>query len=233
MTVARLLAGLAVALPFAALGDRLVDRLAVERPLFARSAGGRGSTLRDLARPATLVAVAVIVAIMVGWRFADASWIEMGAYAALFMVLITLSWIDAICYRLPDVVVMPTLIVGVVVVVAASILDDDPTRIRFALVGSAVAFAVLLVAHLISPRGMGFGDVKLAAVLGLAVGWQAASVGEAVVADLWLLLIGFAAGTVAGLVLLVARRRNQPFPFGPFLALGAVVTVMASRTLLG
>ena len=232
MTAARLLVGLAVALPFAALGDRLVGRLGAERPLFARSAGVRGRSGRELVRPAILMVVAVVVAVMVSWRFADAAWIELGAYAALFMVLVTLSWIDAISYRLPDVVVMPTLVVGLIVVVVASIVDDDPTRIRVALVGAAVAFAVLLVAHLISPRGMGFGDVKLAAVLGLAVGWQAGSIGEAVVGDLWLLLIGFAAGTVAGLALLVTRRRNQPFPFGPFLALGAVTTVMLSRTLL-
>ena len=80
---------------------------------------------------------------------------------------------------------------------------------------------------------MGFGDVKFAAVLGLMVGWQAGSVVDVVILVLWLFLIGFAFGTVGGLALLVVRGRNQPFPFGPFLALGTLVTVLASRAMVG
>ena len=52
-----------------------------------------------------------------------------------------------------------------------SVVDGDAELIRYALVGARVYFGFLLVAHLISPRGMGFGDVKLAAVMGLYVGW--------------------------------------------------------------
>ena len=62
---------------------------------------------------------------------------------------------------------------------------------------------------------MGFGDVKLAALMGLYVGWLGTTTLDAVVLVLWAMLIGFVAGSVIGVVLLVARRRNRPFPFGP------------------
>ena len=67
---------------------------------------------------------------------------------------------------------------------------------------------------------MGFGDVKLAAVMGLYVGWLGTTFTEALVLVLWAMLIGFATGSVYGFGVLIRRRRNRPFPFGPFLALG-------------
>jgi leader peptidase (prepilin peptidase)/N-methyltransferase len=80
---------------------------------------------------------------------------------------------------------------------------------------------------------MGFGDVKFAAVLGLMAGFQASSFLEVVFLVLWVFLIGFAFGTLGGIALLVFRGRNQPFPFGPFLAMGTLATVLLSRALVG
>ena len=74
----------------------------------------------------------------------------------------------------------------------------SPSRIRYALVGAALYFGFLFVAHLISPRGMGFGDVKLAAVMGLYVGWLGSTLREALALVLWAMLIGFLAGSVFG-----------------------------------
>jgi prepilin signal peptidase PulO-like enzyme (type II secretory pathway) len=64
-------------------------------------------------------------------------------------------------------------------------------------------------------------------------GFQASSFLEVVFLVLWVFLIGFAVGTLGGIALLVIRGRNQPFPFGPFLAMGTLVTVLASRALVG
>ena len=50
---------------------------------------------------------------------------------------------------------------------------------------------------------------------------------------LWMLLIGFGVGSMVGVVLWIIRRANRPFPFGPFLAIGTFVTVMASGSLVG
>jgi prepilin signal peptidase PulO-like enzyme (type II secretory pathway) len=80
---------------------------------------------------------------------------------------------------------------------------------------------------------MGFGDVKFASLLGLMVGWQADSIADVLLLVLWLFLIGFAIGTVGGLAFMVLRGRNQPFPFGPFLALGTLITVVFSQSLVG
>jgi leader peptidase (prepilin peptidase)/N-methyltransferase len=147
-------------------------------------------------------------------------------------VLAALSAIDIEHYRLPDLIVIPSLVVSVPLIAVVSVVDDGADRIRYALVGAALYFGFLFVAHLISPRGMGFGDVKLAALMGLYVGWLGTTYVDALALVLWAMLIGFAVGTVFGVVLLAARRRNRPFPFGPFLALGTVVAILVSTSLV-
>jgi leader peptidase (prepilin peptidase)/N-methyltransferase len=86
--------------------------------------------------------------------------------------------------------------------------------------------------HLISPRGMGFGDVKLAAVMGLYLGWLAPDYAGAAYIVLWAMLIGFLAGSVMGIAMLMARRRSTPIPFGPFLALGTITVVLIGQHLV-
>jgi leader peptidase (prepilin peptidase)/N-methyltransferase len=199
-----------------------------ERPLFQPS-----ETPRVSQRTVVLGSLTLATFVMLGWRFADASWLELLAYLAGFAALLLASAIDLTEYRLPDVVVLPTLAIGFLLVIVSSVNDDDGARVRYAFLGAVIAFGVLLIAHLISPQGMGFGDVKFAAVLGLMVGWQASSFVDVVILVLWLFLIGFAIGTVGGVALLVVRGRNQPFPFGPFLAMGTLVTVLVSRALIG
>jgi len=115
---------------------------------------------------------------------------------------------------------------------AGDFVDGDPELVRYALAGGAIYFGFLFIAHLISPRGMGFGDVKLAAVMGLFVGWLGTSLTEALVLVLWAMLIGFATGSIYGFGVLLRRRRNRPFPFGPFLAMGTVAAVLLSRGLV-
>ena len=128
--------------------------------------------------------------------------------------------------------VLPALVASIPVIAVVSIVEDVPESIRYALVGGGIYFGFLFVAHLISPRGMGFGDVKLAAVMGLYVGWLGSDVTQALALVLWAMLIGFASGSVFGFVVLLRRRRNRPFPFGPFLALGTVAAVLLSRGLV-
>ena len=119
---------------------------------------------------------------------------------------------------------LPALVVSIPWIAVTSIVDGEPELIRFALVGGAIYFGFLFIAHLISPRGMGFGDVKLAAVMGLFVGWLGTTYVEALALVLWAMLIGFASGSVFGFaVLLRSASADRPFPFGPFLALGTVV----------
>jgi leader peptidase (prepilin peptidase) / N-methyltransferase len=96
----------------------------------------------------------------------------------------------------------------------------DPARLPEMLAWGAGGGGFLLLAHLARPGGMGMGDVKLAGVMGLYLG---SSVVPA-------LLIAFAAGAILGVSLMLrqgAGARKQAVPFGPFLALGAVVGLLA------
>ena len=94
------------------------------------------------------------------------------------------------------------------------------------LVAGAAAGGFFLLAALAYPRGMGMGDVKLAAVLGLFLGREVAAA----------LLIGLVAGVVVGVAIMsrkgVAEGRKTAVPFGPFLALGGVVALLVGEGLV-
>jgi leader peptidase (prepilin peptidase) / N-methyltransferase len=225
--IARLVVCAVLALPagwFAGLlADRIPDRQPLLRPLKPVHLEGR-----DL----VLYVGVLALFLAAGWRFADESWSQMLAFCALFGVLAALSAIDIEHYRLPDLIVLPALVVSIPWIAITSIVDGEPELVRYALAGGAIYFGFLFIAHLISPRGMGFGDVKLAAVMGLFVGWLGTSLTEALVLVLWAMLIGFATGSIYGFGVLLRRRRNRPFPFGPFLAMGTVAAVLLSRGLV-
>ena len=95
----------------------------------------------------------------------------------------------------------------------------DPSRLPENLIAGAAAGGFLLVAALAYPAGMGMGDVKLAAVMGLFLG---RAVGPA-------LFIGFAAGALVGMAMVAVRgpaARKQGVPFAPFLALGGILGLL-------
>ena len=108
-----------------------------------------------------------------------------------------------------------------------------PEAISRALLGSVTFFGVLLIFHLISPRGMGFGDVKLGLVLGLYTGWLALDLIEAPYLAIIALFFGAIIGVVVGLVVALSRGRKAAFPFGPALCAGACLVVLFSNNLVG
>ncbi len=114
------------------------------------------------------------------------------------------------------------------IVVVESLREGHSTRISYALAGAGMYFGLLLVIHLISPRAMGFGDVKLAAVMGLYLGWLAAGYATVFVLVVWALGIGALAGAIFGMVMLTAQgaSRRAAIPFGPYLAFGTMVVVL-------
>ncbi|MFQ5557421.1 MAG: prepilin peptidase [Acidimicrobiales bacterium] len=205
------------------------------------------------AYPVVEIATAAIFALVV-WRF-GAGW-ELLPPLVLVAALMALSVTDLYVYRLPDRITFPALGLSLGAMVVASVALDRPGAIPRALVGAVGYFAVLLTAHLISPRGMGFGDVKLALLLGLHLGWVAgiSYTGWAPVAQLvtYALLMGSVVGVVVGLSVALLRRRvgvrvlpdpeadaraprrilGQSFPFGPALAAGTMMAVVFSDVLL-
>jgi len=97
-----------------------------------------------------------------------------------------------------------------------------------AAIGGAIAFAVFFAVWWFVPRGMGFGDVRLAGVIGIATGWLGLL--HAYLA----FLVGFGTGLVFGVVSILAFRtgRRSKIPFAPSLAVGAVVAILFGNPLV-
>ncbi|MDP9452473.1 MAG: A24 family peptidase [Actinomycetota bacterium] len=136
--------------------------------------------------------------------------------------------IDLEHYIVPNRLVAATLVVSVPLLALAALAEGDWRSLRSALLGALLAGAGLLVVNLISPRGMGMGDVKLAVVLGLFLGWI--DLGHVVLG----LFLGFLLGALGGVVLisLGLRRRSDHVPFAPFLAGGAALAVLVGEPIL-
>src|SRR5437879_5667724 len=104
-----------------------------------------------------------------GLRF-GADW-ALPAFLVFFASLLAVSLIDLEHYIIPNRIVYPTLFAGVALLFLAAAADGNWKALERSVIGAAGFWGVLLVVHLVSPRGMGFGDVRLAAVLGLFLGW--------------------------------------------------------------
>jgi leader peptidase (prepilin peptidase) / N-methyltransferase len=141
----------------------------------------------------------------------DGGELALGLVFCTVLVAITLT--DLELRLIPNVLVLAGAIaaLGVAAVALPSSLD---TR----LIAAAVAGGALFLIVLAYPQGMGMGDVKLAAMMGLYLGRAVAPA----------LLIGFATGAVLGVALIArhgAEARKRAVPFGPFLALGGVIAL--------
>lgn len=158
-----------------------------------------------------------------GW-----GWAALPAYLVLAAGLVALSGIDLDHHRLPNKVLYPTLFAMSALFVAAAAVSGEWDRLGRAAIGGAIGFAVLFVIAFISPRGMGFGDVRLAGMLGVAEGWL--GLGYVAVG----LFLGFLAAAVVGVALIATKvkSRKDKIPFGPFLALGALLAVFAGARIL-
>ncbi|HVC24414.1 MAG TPA: prepilin peptidase [Acidimicrobiales bacterium] len=144
------------------------------------------------------------------------------AYCVLVAGLVALSVVDLERFRLPTPIIVATGVVGLPLLLLPAVADHDLSSLVRVPVAGAVGFALLGVVFVAAPRGMGFGDVRLAGLCGAFLGW----LGYRVVAVG--LVLGFvSAGAVAVVLLALGRAgRKTRLPFGPFLALGTVVAVL-------
>jgi leader peptidase (prepilin peptidase)/N-methyltransferase len=139
----------------------------------------------------------------------DAAQLALGL--VLCAVLLTITLTDLDLHLIPNKIVLAAALVAVAVVAVT-----DPGDLVERGIAAAAAGGVLFAVVLAYPRGMGMGDVKLVAMMGLYLGRAIAPA----------LLIGFAAGGLVGVVMIArhgAAARKQAIPFGPFLALGGVI----------
>lgn len=136
-----------------------------------------------------------------------------------------LAVIDARCHRLPDALTLPSYPVALALLGLVALLQPGGAgHFLGALAGLALAWGVFLVQVLIYPAGLGWGDVKLAGLLGLYLGWLGLG---ALVAGLFL---GYLFAAAAGLALVAARRasRKSRLPFGPYLLAGTFSAILLS-----
>ncbi|WNV90225.1 A24 family peptidase [Umezawaea sp. Da 62-37] len=169
-------------------------------------------------------------AVVTGLLFTGLAWrldwsLALLAYSYLAAVLVPLAMVDWVEQRLPGAVVLPSYLV-----LAAAFSVDAALKSSYDnLLRSLAGMVVLAAAYLglaLAVGGLGAGDVKLAGLLGLALGWWSWTA----------LLAGTFLGWLLAAIVRVALRatgrlkRDEPMPLGPFLALGTVATVVLTAT---
>jgi leader peptidase (prepilin peptidase)/N-methyltransferase len=152
---------------------------------------------------------------------------DLPAFLYLGAIGVALAAIDLDVRRLPNAIVLPSYAVVAVLLTAAAIAQADLASLIRAVLGMAALFGGYFLLAVIVPGGMGFGDVKLAGILGLYLGWLGWT--ELAVGA----FAGFLLGGLAGLVLIATGRtgRKSHLPFGPFMLLGALLAILAAHPL--
>ena len=168
-----------------------------------------------------------VVEALTGGLFALTAWrlgtdAALPAYLYLVAVGVALALIDLDVHRLPDALTLPSYPVALVLLGAAAVAEGDWQALLRAVIGGVAAYGFYFAVWFAYPAGMGFGDVKLAGVIGIYLGWM--SYGVLVTG----LFLGFLLGAVIsiGLVLLAGAGRKTRVPFGPFMLAGTYLGIL-------
>lgn len=159
---------------------------------------------------------------LVGWALGW-SW-PLAIWVVLVPLLAALSFIDFATRLLPTFLIRPAYAVVLVGLVLVWVIERDTLDLVRAVLGWLIAGLMFFLLWFLNPRGMGYGDVRLSGVLGLALGqlgWGQLFVG---------LYSGFLLFGLPGLLVAVFRRDRSllkaAYPFGPFMILGALVGIL-------
>lgn len=149
----------------------------------------------------------------------------------LVPLAVALSVVDWHTKLLPRVLVLPATLAAILLVVVVGLATGERDAVVRALVAMLLARSLFWVLWFVRSAGMGFGDVRLAAPIGLVLGW----VGwEELAVGVWSSFVCFA---VPALLVIVARRDRtllkRSFPFGPFMLAGALVGLVWGTALAG
>lgn len=151
------------------------------------------------------------------------------AFLYLAAISVVLSLIDLDTHTLPNRIVLPSYLVAAILLGAAAVVDGRWSALATAGIGGGALLALYAILAFVRPGGMGLGDVKLAGVLGLYLGWlgwDALIVGA---------FAAFVLGGIFGVAQLARRRatRTSGIPFGPWMLLGAWIGVFAGQSIAG
>lgn len=182
---------------------------------------GRCRTCRTAISPRYPAVEALTAALAVAVILVEHSTVDKVLGLVLVGILVPIALIDLDHQIIPNKITAPAAILAVAIGLALK-----PAGVPEQLIAGAGAAAFLLVFVLAYPRGMGMGDVKLAGVLGLFLGRE---VGVAI-------FVAVIAGTLVGAAVMarlgVQRGRKTRVPFGPFLALGGIVALLAGPAIV-
>jgi leader peptidase (prepilin peptidase)/N-methyltransferase len=168
--------------------------------------------------PLTELALGALYAATVAVLWEDPTEVALGLVFVTMLAAITLTDLDR--RVIPNKVLLVAAVAGVAIAAVG-----DPSSLPERAIAAAAAGGGLFLVVLAYPRGMGLGDVKLAAVMGLFLGRNVVPA----------ILVALLAGSIVGLALIArdgAAARKRAIPFGPFLALGGVVGLLAGDQLL-
>jgi leader peptidase (prepilin peptidase) / N-methyltransferase len=168
--------------------------------------------------PLTELAMGTLYAATVAVLWNDSTEVVLGLVFVTMLVAITLTDLDR--RVIPNKILLLAAIAAVAIAAVG-----DPSSLPERAIAAAAAGGGFFLVVLAYPRGMGLGDVKLAAVMGLFLGRNVAPA----------ILVALLVGSIVGLLLIVrhgAEARKRAIPFGPFLALGGVVALLAGDQLV-
>lgn len=168
----------------------------------------------------TTAAAAFGLSALLAWRFGTSA--DLPAYLVLAVTGVQLARIDILHHLLPDRLVLPLLGAGLLLLTLPAALAGDPGSLLRGIAGAVILFVLYLILGLTSGNGIGMGDVKLAAPLGLYLGylgWSHLFYGGA---------LGFVAGGIASLVLVLKNRVNKPkeVPYGPSMLVAGLAVIL-------
>jgi leader peptidase (prepilin peptidase)/N-methyltransferase len=168
--------------------------------------------------PLTELSLGALYVATVGLLWADPVEIALGLVFVTTLLAVTLTDLER--RVIPNKILLAAAVAGVAIVAIG-----DPSSLPERAIAAAAAGGGLFLVALAYPRGMGLGDVKLVAVMGLYLGRNVAPA----------ILVALIAGSAVGLALIArhgAEARKRAIPFGPFLALGGVVGLLAGDQLV-
>jgi len=146
-------------------------------------------------------------------------------YAILSSALIIISFIDLDEQIIPDEISLPGIVLGFLISFFVPYISYFNSLFGI-LTGGGIIFLIALAGLVIFKKeAMGGGDVKLAAMIGAFIGWRYIILS---------LFIGFFIGAVTGIVLILSKVKNKDdiIPFGPFIVLGSILTILWGKDLL-
>jgi leader peptidase (prepilin peptidase)/N-methyltransferase len=170
---------------------------------------------------AVLIALLTVVEVAIGWRIGLSAALPAYLFFGAVGWLVALS--DASERRIPNAVLLPAYPIAAALLVVASAAEHQWYGLLRGAIGMLALATFYLFLALLRPGEMGFGDVKLAGLIGLVLGrlgWR-------------VLILGAFAGpaigavAVAALLLVGSRSKRSRFPFAPFLVVGAVIAILA------